>query len=203
MAEPALCRFLPDEIEALIRLGRLDEARALLGPLQSRSARLERGWGIAVAQRCLGLLFGAAGDLARAQQAVEAALEVHRRLPSSLPFEEARSLLAAGEVHRRARHKHEALGLLRRAQAAFDGLGAPLWAARAGSEMDRIGVRTARPASGQALTVAEHLPQARRTVQDRALPYPDRASSAGAGQGPGPGQTCAFHGFLPAHVTIA
>jgi DNA-binding CsgD family transcriptional regulator len=155
MAEPALCRFLPAENEALIRLGRLDEARALLGPLQSRSARLERGWGIAVAQRCLGLLFGAAGDLARAQQAVEAALEVHRRLPSSLPFEEARSLLAAGEVHRRARHKHEALGLLRRAQAAFDGLGAPLWAARAGSEMDRIGVRTARPASGQALTVAE------------------------------------------------
>jgi DNA-binding CsgD family transcriptional regulator len=155
IAEPALCRFLPDEIEALIRLGLLDQAEALLGPFQSRSARLERCWGIAAAQRCRGLLAGAAGDLAQAEKAVEAALEAHRQLSSSLPFEEARTLLAAGEVHRRARHKHESRNLLRRAQAAFEGLGSPLWAARAGSEMSRVGVRTPRPASGPALTLAE------------------------------------------------
>ena len=104
VAEPALCRFVPDEIEALTRLGDLGTAEALLGPFEARSAQLGRGWGIAAAGRCRGLLLAARGDLAGAGAALEAGLQAHRRL--AMPFEEARTLLAAGEVHRRARHKH-------------------------------------------------------------------------------------------------
>ena len=54
VAEPALCRFLPDEIEALTRLGELGVAEELLGRFEARSAQLGRRWGIAAAGRCRG-----------------------------------------------------------------------------------------------------------------------------------------------------
>ena len=145
VAEPALCRFVPDEIEALTRLGELGAAEALLGPFEARSARLGRGWGMAAAGRCRGLLLAARGDLAGAAAALETGLEVHRRL--AMPFEEARTLLAAGEVHRRARHKQQALDFLQAALVIFERLGAPRW-------QDRVLGRT-RPAWGHAPRHAE------------------------------------------------
>ena len=125
VAEPALCRFVPDEVEALTRLGELGAAEALLGPFEARSAQLGRGWGIAAAGRCRGLLLAARGDLAAAGAALETALEAHQRL--AMPFEEARTLLAAGEVHRRARQKQQALDFLQAALVIFERLGAPRW----------------------------------------------------------------------------
>ena len=104
MAEPSVCRFLPDEIEALTRLGRIEAAEALLGPFEARSAQLHRDWGLAAARRCRGLLLASRGDTAAATTVLESALASIR--PLTLPFEEARTLLAVGEVHRRARHKH-------------------------------------------------------------------------------------------------
>jgi hypothetical protein len=53
--EPALWRFLPDEIEALVRLGQFDQAQAILEPYESWSAQLGRGFGVAAAARCRGL----------------------------------------------------------------------------------------------------------------------------------------------------
>jgi DNA-binding CsgD family transcriptional regulator len=153
MKEPALYRFLPDEIEALTRLGELDTAEALLAPFRSRSAQLDREWGTATAERCRGLLLGAHGDLPGAEKAIEAALAAHRQL--TMPFEEARTFLAAGEVHRRARHKHASLGFLQAACSTFEDLGAPLWAARAREEIARVGMRRPRPESHVALTAAE------------------------------------------------
>ena len=151
--EPALYRFLPDEIEALTRLGELDTAEALLTTFRSRSDRLDRTWGIATAERCRGLLLSAHGDLPGAEEAMEAALAVHRRL--TMPFEEARTLLAAGGVHRRARHKHASGVFLRAACATFEDLGATQWAARAREEIGRLGVRSPQPGSDGGLTVAE------------------------------------------------
>ena len=153
IAEPSLCRFVPDEIEALTRLGQLSMAEALLGPFEDRSAQLGRGWGIAVAGRCRGLLLATSGDSSGAVASLESALAGIRRL--ALPFEEARTLLAAGEVHRRARHKHIAASFLREALHIFERLGAPLWATRAESELDRVGMRGPRSESGQGLTTAE------------------------------------------------
>jgi len=141
--EPALCRFVPDEVEALTRLGELAAAEALLCPFEARSAQLGRRWGIATARRCRGLLLAAGGDLAGAGAALDMGLEAHRRL--AMPFEEARTLLAAGEVHRRARHKQQALDFLRAALAIFERLGAPRWQDRVLGELTRVGTRaTAR-----------------------------------------------------------
>ena len=152
-AEPALCRFLPDEIEALTRLGELDQAEALLSPFEARSAQLGRGWGNATAGRCRGLLLTAQGDLSGAEGSLDAALAIHQRLP--MPFEHARTLLAAGEVHRRTRHKHKALEFLQAALLIFERLGAPLWENRVRDELGRVGTHATAPRAGQVLTAAE------------------------------------------------
>jgi DNA-binding CsgD family transcriptional regulator len=153
VGEPALCRFLPDEIEALTRLGELGTAEALLGPFEARSAQLGRGWGIAAASRCRGLLLAARGDLAGGEAALDAGLKAQQHL--AMPFEEARTLLAAGEVHRRQRHKHKALTLLHAALAIFERLGAPRWQRRVADELVRLGIHAMPPGSGPVLTAAE------------------------------------------------
>ena len=153
MAEPSVCRFVPDEIEALTRLGQLEAAEALLGPFDVRSAQLQRAWGLAAALRCRGLLLASRGDTAAAAAVLESALASIQRL--TLPFEEARTLLAVGEVHRRARHKRAAVSYLREALREFERLGAPLWATRARGELDRVGIRGPRAESGPVLTAAE------------------------------------------------
>ena len=152
-AEPALCRFLPDEIEALTRLGQLAAAEALLSPFQAQSAQLGREWGIATANRCRGLLLAARGDLGGAEGSLDAALAICQQLP--MPFEHARTLLAAGEVHRRARHKRKALEFLRAAQATFERLGAPLWENRVRDELGRVGTHATAPGAGPVPTAAE------------------------------------------------
>ncbi len=153
LLEPALCRFLPDEIEALTRLGEHGRAEALLSPFEARSAQLDRGWGNATAARCRGLLLAAQGDLGAAEASLDAALAIHQRLP--MPFEQARTLLAAGEVHRRARRKHKALGFLQAGLVIFEQLGAPLWENRVRDELGRVGTHAIPPGAGQVLTAAE------------------------------------------------
>lgn len=153
VAEPAVCRFLPDEIEALTRLGQLGAAERLLSPFEARSVQLGRGWGIATAGRCRGLLLAARGDLAGAEAALEEALTVH--LSVSMPFEEARTFLSAGEVERRARRKHKAMEFLHAALAIFEQLGAPLWQKLAADELARVGTRATPTAAGPNLTAAE------------------------------------------------
>ena len=153
LAEPGLCRFVPDEVEALTRLGELGAAEALLGPFEARSAQLGRGWGIATASRCRGLLLAARGDLDGAGDALETGLAVHRCL--AMPFEEARTLLAAGEVQRRARRKQQALEFLRAALVIFERLGAPRWHERVRGELARVGTRATPRGAGPVLTAAE------------------------------------------------
>lgn len=153
MAEPGLCRFLPDEIEALTQLGELSHAEQLLRPFEARSARLGRAWGITAARRCRGLLLAARGDTAGAKDAFDAALAIHKSVP--MPFEEARTLLSAGKAERRARHKYTAMEFLRGALAIFERLGAPLWQELATDELARVGTRTAPAGAGSDLTAAE------------------------------------------------
>ena len=54
--EPGSVRFTPDEIEALIALGRMEEAEALLGILERQAAQLDRASALASAARCRGLV---------------------------------------------------------------------------------------------------------------------------------------------------
>jgi DNA-binding CsgD family transcriptional regulator len=159
VTEPGLLHFLPDEIEALIRLGDLDVADELLHSFETCSGELGRVWGLAASGRCRGLLLAARGDLDAADAAVLRALERHREL--AMPFEHGRTLLVAGEIRRRARHKRLARESLEAAAAIFDQLGAPVWEQRAHDELGRLGLRA--PSSS---TMEGGLTEAERRVAD-------------------------------------
>ncbi|MGZ5287892.1 MAG: helix-turn-helix transcriptional regulator [Actinomycetota bacterium] len=137
--EPAFFRIVPDEVEALVALGRLDEAEALLAPFEEAGRNLDRAWTIATGARCRALVLAAQGDLQGASAAADEAVRQHDRLP--LPFELGRTLLVSGAVQRRAKRKREARDTLTKALEIFDGLGAALWADTARAELARIGGR--------------------------------------------------------------
>ncbi|MCA1683174.1 MAG: AAA family ATPase [Actinobacteria bacterium] len=150
VGEPGAVRFIPDEIEALIALGRRDEAVEVLGWLEERASALDRASALAAAARCRGLLAAERGDTDGALASFERALAEHERV--LLPFERARTLLALGATYRRAKHRAAARATLEEALAVFGQLGAGLWGAKANAELARIGGRA--PAGGQ-LTVTE------------------------------------------------
>jgi DNA-binding CsgD family transcriptional regulator len=135
--DPVLTMFLPDEIEALIALGDLDLADGYLEPFLHRSYGLDRAWAIAAGERCRGALAAARGDASAASEAFERAMAAHGRV--SMPLERARSLLVAGQAHRRFKQRGAARDALEAALAVFTDLGAPLWAAKARRELGRVG----------------------------------------------------------------
>lgn len=137
IAEPAMTPFIADDVEALVRLGRLEAASELLDPYERRARDADRGWALAAAVRCRALLRAAQRDLTGSAASADEALDLHGRL--SFPLERARTLLVAGEVHRRARHRGRAATYFAEAAAIFDECGAPAWAARARAESSRNG----------------------------------------------------------------
>lgn len=141
--------FLPDALEALIALGDLDRAEALLAHFERRGRALERPWILAAAARVRGLLLAARGDLDGAASALDEAVAAHEQLGLRVAL--ARTQLAQGQVRRRRREKQRARDALERALGLFEAIGARLWAARARDELARIGARTAPGA----LTMAE------------------------------------------------
>ena len=139
--EPAYFRIVPDEVETLVALGRLDEAEALLAPFEEAGRSLDRAWAMATGARCRALVLAARGDLLGASAAADEAVRHHDRLP--LPFELGRTLLVRGAVQRRDKRKREARDTLTKALEVFDGLGAALWSERTRAELARIGGRAA------------------------------------------------------------
>src|SRR5918995_464930 len=148
--EPGALRFVVDHIEALIHLGRRDEAVELLDWYEGDAQRLERVSALANCLRCRGLLDAQAGQLESALGALQDALDLHARV--ELPLDRGRTLLALGAAQRRLKHRREARATLEEALAVFDGIGAALWAERARTELKRISGRAATPG---ALTPAE------------------------------------------------
>ena len=137
--EPAAPPFAPDAIEALLAIGRIDDARAYVGWLDERAEALGRADLDAVAARCRGLLYAAEGELQTADDELEAALMAHDRRP--IPYETARTLLCRGQIQRRRRRRRAARESLERAHDIFESLRTPLWAARCDSELERLGLR--------------------------------------------------------------
>jgi DNA-binding CsgD family transcriptional regulator len=142
--------FLPDAIEAMVGLGRLDDAEPLIDVLEHNGQWLDRPWMLAVGARCRSMWFAAHGDLAAADRVARQALREHERLP--MPFERARTQLLVGALFRRQRRKDLAAVAVHEALRAFDDMGAPLWAERARSELARARVN---PAQDFGLTPAE------------------------------------------------
>jgi DNA-binding CsgD family transcriptional regulator len=136
---PGRFLFLPDEIEALIQLGRRDEAEQWIEWLAARGRELDHVWAIATAARCRGLLLESAGE--EGDSAFEAALREHDRLP--VPFDRARTALAYGAYLRRRRRRAAARETLEEAASSLERLGARLWSARAHDELGQIGGRAA------------------------------------------------------------
>ena len=150
MLEPAARLELGDLLEALIATGEYDEAEEIIATWEERSQRLDRAWALAILARCRGLLLAARGDLDGAFASFECALAEHAR--STDPFHHARTLLALGRTQRRAKKRGAARATLDEALAAFERLGAPLWAEQARAELARIG---GRAPSRRELTEAE------------------------------------------------
>ena len=131
--------FIGDEIEALVLLGRNDEAASLTTELDRRGSLLHRPTLSAIAARCQGLVLGARGELEEALQSAEHAVASFADL--GLPFERARALLVLGDIQRRSKQRGAARATLTAAQAEFNRLGASLWSTKAADSVARVGGR--------------------------------------------------------------
>ena len=127
--------FLPDAAEAMVALGRLDEADNVITLLETHGRRLDRAWMLATGARCRAMLLAANGSLDEALAKTEEAMAEHERLP--MPFERRRSQLLLGQLQRRRRAKDAAGRTLREALEAFEAMGATLWAQRVRAELAR------------------------------------------------------------------
>jgi DNA-binding CsgD family transcriptional regulator len=150
IAEPSAMRFVVDQVEALVELGRRDEAIELLGWYEGNATRLNRISALASCARCRGLLAAQEGDLDEAVSSFREALGFHAEV--ELPLDRGRTLLALGVARRRAKRRREARETLVEALAVFERIGAVIWAERTRTELSRISGRAASPG---ALTPAE------------------------------------------------
>ncbi|MCV7423027.1 AAA family ATPase [Mycobacterium yunnanensis] len=145
-----LASFVPDAVEAMVALGRLDDAEPLVDVLEDNGRRLDRAWMLAAGGRCRALLLAARGDVTAAAHVADVAMTVHDRLP--MPFERARTQLVVGQLQRRQRRNVDAARTLREAIGAFEGLGTALWADRTRAELERVNVG---PHAATRLTASE------------------------------------------------
>lgn len=150
IVEPGAARFVVDQVEALVELGRPDAAAELLDWFEGNAARVERWSARASSARCRGLLAACAGRVDDALAAYQEALEWHAKI--EFPLDRGRTLLALGVTQRRAKRRREARQTLEDALASFERIGAAVWAERARAELSRISGRA--PAAGE-LTPAE------------------------------------------------
>jgi DNA-binding CsgD family transcriptional regulator len=143
--------FLPDAIESMIAVGRLDDAEPLIQALERNGRRLDRPWMLATGARCRAMLEARRGNLSAATTTAELAMAAHQRLP--MPFERARTQFLLGQLHRRQRRRDAATATLHDALQTFQRLGTTVWAERAVAELARDAVRRRRD---HELTATQH-----------------------------------------------
>jgi DNA-binding CsgD family transcriptional regulator len=134
--------FWGDLFEALVAAGELERAHSLLGDIDVHRLALERPGTAPVLARCRGHVLAASGSLEGVDLLEEA---LHLEQERQVPLERARTQLVLGEVRRRAKQRRAARETLQEALAGFESLGAQLWAARARSELARVGGRAPVP----------------------------------------------------------
>lgn len=140
ISDPGLRHWQPEHAEALVRLGRLDDAARLADEMEHLAARLGRGRVMGHALRCRGLLTAARGDVPAAIELLERSVQISTLAHD--PFGRARALLALGSTRRRARQKRAAREAIGDAVTEFERLGAASWVAAGRRELGRIGGRT-------------------------------------------------------------
>lgn len=131
--------WVGDQVEALLAVGRVDEAVRVLDAWEGERMPGEERTPAHVT-RCRGLVAAARGDVGEAGALLEAAVSQHDRIGDA--FGRGRALLALGVVRRRRRKKRSAREAIEAALADFEQLGAATWSERARAELGRIGGRT-------------------------------------------------------------
>jgi DNA-binding CsgD family transcriptional regulator len=149
-AHPGRFKIEGDRAEVAIALGNRERAEEVVAWLESAGRLAPTPWTLAVGARCRGSLEAALGNLESAAEAFDRAIVEHENLP--MPFEQARTLLAKGQLQRRRKEKRAADQTLREALECFETLGATHWIARARSELGRVGLR---PRAGPELSDTE------------------------------------------------
>jgi DNA-binding CsgD family transcriptional regulator len=148
--EPSIRWWTSDYVEALLELGRIDDAVRVLDTWSSDASRLGREWVLAHVTRCRGLVASAAGNVDQAAGFLQHAVAQHEEVGD--PYGRARALLALGKVLRRERQKRDAGEAIGAALRDFEELGATTWAQNARDELGSIGGRKRE----EGLTPAEH-----------------------------------------------
>lgn len=142
--------WLPDEIEARVAEGDVDEAALRLTPYREAVTRAGLPRFEALAARAAAIIAFARGDEAAAWSEFDTAIERHERFDDA--YQLGRTLLALGSTQRRVRRRAAATETLNRAIEQLESVGAVLWAQRARDEQARIG---GRPATTSSLTATE------------------------------------------------
>jgi DNA-binding CsgD family transcriptional regulator len=161
LAEPSMCWWRSEQIEALLEAGGVDEAVDRLAAWEAAARRLNRDWVLAHTTRCRGLAAAARGEVDEALVLLEDAVVRHEAVGD--PFGRARALLALGVARRRARQKRPARDAIESAEAGFEQFGAASWAQRARDELGAIGGRTRSDGLTPAERRVAHLVAAGRT----------------------------------------
>jgi DNA-binding NarL/FixJ family response regulator len=141
-ADPIGLRSDPDEIEALIALGEIDRAQAVLDQLEWRHATIPRPWTAIALPRARALVLAARGEPAAG---LEALAQLNPSAAERVPLEHARTLLAKGRLHRRLKQRRIAGEVLGEARERFASLGAASWEPIAAAELARTGIRRPAP----------------------------------------------------------
>ncbi len=127
---PMVLQAAPDLVEAYVRADRSSDAMRAYRRFEADAAGIDKRWVQAAQGRCRGMIMPARSW----EDGFREALATYAQLPT--PFARARTELSYGERLRRTRRADDATPHLRAAAIAFDGLGAPSWAARARRELD-------------------------------------------------------------------
>jgi DNA-binding CsgD family transcriptional regulator len=138
--EPANRPWTDDYVDALLELGRIDEAVEVLDRWEADARRLGRQRVLAHVLRCRGQVAAARGDIDEAMALLDNAAARHNELAD--PYGRARALLTLGVARRRALQKRAARDAIAEALAGFEQLGATTWVERARSELGSIGGRS-------------------------------------------------------------
>ncbi len=132
-------RHPPMELEALVALGRLDTAAALIAEYEQRCPPETHVRLLALIGRYRGLIASLRGEHEEAEAEFARSLELQERAPS--PYERARTLMAFATARRRRRRRGDARRALEEAVVLFEQSGAVVWADRARADIAALGLR--------------------------------------------------------------
>ena len=134
-ADQTTHRFHADHLAALVALGELERARALVDRLRRRGELGPRPTWSAIAARGEAGIALSEGRVAAAAEPIGQALAFHAS--GAVPIEQARTLLVAADVERRLGRRKVAAAHLEAALEIFERIGARDWAAKVRAELAR------------------------------------------------------------------